>query len=77
MLQSNWATKVSTIGQQALLGAEAPRKAKVAQTMESGDLAWEDNSCYERPRSARPLDSPLPFLTLPRGQLQDQCEMPG
>ena len=24
-----------------MLGAEAPRKAKVAKTMESGDLAWK------------------------------------
>ena len=77
LIQSIWATKDSTIGQQALLGAEALRKVKVAKTMEPGDLTSEDNGRYERPRSARPLGSPLPLLTLLIGQLQEPFRRPG
>ena len=58
-IQSSWATKVSEIGQQALVGADGAEQSQGCKDHGIQRPCLEDKGCYERPRSARPLDLPL------------------
>ena len=56
-----------------MVDAEGAEESQGRKDHESGDLASEDNDYYGEPRSARPLDLPLTFLTPPIGQRQEPC----